>query len=65
MALISVSSVSDFKQNYSNMMSFFTVVENDLYGDKDFSRKLYNGKDFHRTFLTVVIKIIQPLLQIR
>lgn len=36
MVLISISSVSDFRQNCYNMMAFLTVVENKLYCGKDF-----------------------------
>lgn len=36
MALISISNVPDFMQNY-NVMPFLTFVENGLYGGKDCS----------------------------
>lgn len=39
MALISVSIVTEFRQNYCNVMRFFSVVENDLYCGKDFGKK--------------------------
>lgn len=49
MALISVSIVTEFRQNYCNVMRFFSVVENDLYCGKDFGKKkkknVCHGKD--------------------
>lgn len=36
MALILISKISDFRQNYYNMMEFLTVIENDLYYGLDF-----------------------------